>query len=321
MQKCDLVFRTITGKVFELKNVDKQAKISQIKSLLQSDNPGLDSQNMIFITSEGVIDDEKTALTITNGPVLIHQSSAISAKSPPILPKPLFTPNKNMNEQPKRGDRSQDILHDLDQRLSLYLNESYGMIGNYEQMEINQAHENIDNLDDIPQGRENLDFLIQSGFDRNKAAMALRQTNGNFDDAVSLIFSGKMPPTDDHSPRRSTNQQNPRPQHQQEENDHLAALVEMGFDQTTARNALSEANNNFDRALTSLISERPKNIRQTPPPRTPNITSLIASLSPSEQAAVRNLCNAGFQQDLAIQVYLACDKNEHTALSCLRDMS
>jgi hypothetical protein len=98
----------------------------------------------------------------------------------------------------------------------------------------------------------------------------------------------------------------------------------MGFDRAKAEAALRSNGYDLEGAAISLLAGSPvtEPSRPAPPPaegrgRYGEIQAVFDSLTPTEKRQVEKLAQACRDHALALQVYMACDKNESAARELL----
>jgi hypothetical protein len=127
----------------------------------------------------------------------------------------------------------------------------------------------------------------------------------------------KPPPSSSHhksssSKRRSHHSFNP------DYSELRNQLTEMGFDSATSEQALVNTKGNLESAIAYLLSigdVASTSQTQGPPPigKFGELQGIFESLSSAEKAAVERLCVRYGDPEMAIQMYMACDKNEAQA--------
>ena len=103
--------------------------------------------------------------------------------------------------------------------------------------------------------------------------------------------------------------------------DSLAHLVEMGFDQDVCQRALSMCHGNIENAANMLLSGSAPSHNSPPNDEPVDYNALFDSLSSKEKSTVQRLATTfNYPQDVVLQVYFACEKNEASTTSCLENL-
>ncbi|KER28804.1 hypothetical protein T265_04415 [Opisthorchis viverrini] len=198
--------------------------------------------------------------------------------------------------------------------------------------------------------------IVGMGFDRSMVIRAMRASFNNPDRAVEYLLSGNIPnvvvreqqpaggrervdpPGDEHSASESPSSEDPisalasLPQFQQ-----MRALVQanpellpqliqqIGADNSELLRLIQENEQGFLEFLNAPISQdagetegmessettTPGNVRQGEP------RQVILTMTQEERAAIERLQALGFPEELVIQAYYACEKNEDAAANFL----
>ncbi|KAL3316866.1 UV excision repair protein RAD23 B [Cichlidogyrus casuarinus] len=184
--------------------------------------------------------------------------------------------------------------------------------------------------------QRSVDEIMAMGFERSKVVQAMRASFNNPDRAVEYLLSGNIPTleedmvtaqpggnlTDSNSPSESVSE-NPiaalasHPQFQQmrailRQNPDL--LPQIISEIQSSNPAVFEVIRNHQEEFLRFLhqDEEPANTGQGTQPR-----QVVLTMTQEERAAVERLKAMGFSEDMVLQAYYACEKNEDLAADFL----